>query len=144
MSSARGFVAVAVVVVALVFCGASFGQQASAIPKNSKVSISPMDGFETYLKAALEKKKVPIVIVEDKSQADFEIVGAAESKKASTAKKVIMWDWRSKEQASIQVINLKTSEVAFAYSVHKASSAHGKQSTAEACAKHLKKKIEGK
>jgi hypothetical protein len=55
-----------------------------------------------------------------------------------------MWNWQSNEQASIQVENLRTSEVVFAYSVNKPSSAHGKKSTAEACAKHLKEKIESK
>jgi hypothetical protein len=44
----------------------------------------------------------------------------------------------------IQVANLKTSEIVFAYSANKQSSAHGKKSTAEACAKHLKEKIESK
>jgi hypothetical protein len=55
-----------------------------------------------------------------------------------------MLDWHSSEQASIQVVNLKSSEIAFAYSANKVSSAHGKKSTAEACAKHLKEKIESK
>lgn len=115
------------------------------IPAGSKVFIATMeDGFQDYLKAALQAKKVPVVVVEDKASADFEITGHSESEKASTAKKVIMWNWHSNEQASIQVTNLKTSEVAFAYSANKQSSAHGKKSTAEACAKHLKEKIESK
>jgi len=46
------------------------------------------------------------------------------------------------EQATIQIANLKNSEIAFAYSVNKVSSVHGKKSAAEACAKHLKEKIE--
>lgn len=122
------------------------GQEAGKIiPPNSKVFVSPMsDGFDEFLKAAIEKKKVPLQIVADKDQADFQITGQSETQKASTAKKVIMWDWRSNEQASIQVSNLKTSEVVFAYSVNKVSSAHGKKSSAEACAKHLKDKIESK
>jgi hypothetical protein len=115
------------------------------IPAGSKVFIAPMeDGFQDYLKAALQAKKVPVVVVDDKASADFEITGHSETQKASTAKKVIRWDWHSNEQASIQVTNLKTSEVAFAYSANKQSSAHGKKSTAEACAKHLKEKIESK
>jgi hypothetical protein len=115
------------------------------IPTGSKVFIAPMeDGFQDYLKAALQAKKVPVVVVDDKASADFEITGHSDTQKASTAKKVIMWDWHSNEQASIQVTNLKTSEVAFAYSANKQSSAHGKKSTAEACAKHLKEKIESK
>jgi hypothetical protein len=115
------------------------------VPAGSKVFIAPMEnGFDDYLKAALQSKKVPVTVVEDKDSADFEISGHAETQKASTAKKVIMWNWQSNEQASIQVVNLKTSEVVFAYSVNKQSSAHGKKSTAEACAKHLKEKIESK
>jgi len=38
----------------------------------------------------------------------------------------------------VKVANLKTGELVYAYSVHKEISAHGKQSSAEACAKHLK------
>jgi hypothetical protein len=113
------------------------------IPRGAKIFIAPMpDGFHDYLKAALEKKKVPVAVVEDKSKAEFEITGQSDTQKASTAKKVIMWNWRSNEEASIQVNNLETSATVFAYSVNKISSAHGKQSTAEACAKHLKEKIE--
>ena len=115
------------------------------IPAGSKVFVAPMeDGFNEYLKAALLAKKVPVVVVDNKESADFEISGHSDTQKASTAKKVIMWDWRSNEQASIQVANLKTSEIAFAYSVNKQSSAHGKKSSAEACAKHLKEKIENR
>lgn len=120
-------------------------REAKIVPAGAKVFISPMEnGFHEYLKAALQSKKVPVNVVEDKDSADFEISGHAETQKASTAKKVIMWNWQSNEQASIQVVNLKTSEVVFAYSVNKQSSAHGKKSTAEACAKHLKEKIESK
>lgn len=124
---------------------ASSQEASKVIPPNSKVFVASMpDGFDEFLKAAIEKKKVPLQIVADKDQADFQITGQSETQKASTAKKVIMWDWRSNEQASIQVSNLKTSEVVFAYSVNKVSSAHGKKSSAEACAKHLKEKIESK
>lgn len=115
------------------------------IPAGSKVFVAPMeDGFHEYLKTALQAKKVPLVVVDDKSTADFEISGHAETQKASTAKKVILWDWRSNEQASVQIANLKTTQVIFAYSVNKVSSAHGKKSSAEACAKHIKEKIESK
>ena len=113
-----------------------------AIPQGAKVFVAPMNGYETYIKAAIQKKKLPLVIVEQRDQADFEISGSAESQKAGTAKKVIMLDWHSTEQASVRVTNLKSSDVVFAYSVHKASSAHGKQSSAEACAKHIKDAIE--
>lgn len=123
---------------------AGSGFAGNEIPAGSKVFIAPMGGFETYFKAAMAKKKVPLTVVEDRGQADFEITGAAESQKASTAKKVIMLDWRSTEEASIKVASMKTGVVVFAYSVHKASSAHGKQSSAEACAKHLNDAVKKK
>lgn len=112
------------------------------LPYNAKVYIAAMpDGFDEFLKAAIEKKKVPLTVVEDRSQAEFEITGHSETQKASAAKKVIMLNWHSSEQASIQVASLESGEVVFAYSVNKKSSAHGKRSTAESCAKHLKKNI---
>ena len=114
------------------------------IPANSKVFLAPMGGFEEDLKAAIVSKKVPVVLVTDKDQADYEIAGTSDTEKDSTAKKVVMWNWHSNEQASITVTDHKSGEVVFAYSVNKKSSAHGKRSTAEACAKHLKDQIEGK
>ncbi|MGA8366054.1 MAG: hypothetical protein WB716_01930 [Candidatus Acidiferrales bacterium] len=122
----------------------AWAQQKSPIPAGAKVFLEPMGGFETYLKAAMAKKKVPLQIVDDKAQADFIITGHSESDKASTAKKVIMWNWHSNEDASISVSSVKSGEVVFAYEANKQSSAHGQQSTAEACAKHLKDKIEEK
>jgi hypothetical protein len=120
------------------------GQQPDgAIPPHAKVYVGPMpDGFDVYLKTALVKKNVPLTIVENKGEAAFEITGHSETEKAGAAKKVLMLNWHSNEQASIQVASLETGEVVFAYSVNKKSSAHGKQSTAESCAKHLKKHIE--
>src|SRR6202008_3995395 len=68
----------------------ALGQEASkVIPPKSKVFVAPMpDGFDDSLKAAIERKKVPLQIVADKDQADFQIAAQAETQKASTAKKV--------------------------------------------------------
>ena len=142
-----------VVFLAMTFSLAGFAQDTKSkeakatekkIPANSKVFLAPMGGFEDDLKAAIQSKKVPVVLVTDKDQADYEIAGTAESQKAGAVKKAVMWNWHSNEQASITVTEHKSGEVVFAYSVNKKSSAHGKRSTAEACAKHLKEQIEGK
>jgi hypothetical protein len=142
-----------VILLAIAFSLAGFAQDTKnkdtktpekKIPANSKVFIAPMGGFEDNLKAAIQSKKVPVVLVTDKDQADYEIAGTAESEKAGAVKKAVMWNWHSNEQASITVTEHKSGEVIFAYSVNKKSSAHGKRSTAEACAKHLKDQIEGK
>lgn len=112
------------------------------LPAGAKVFIAPMeDDFRDYLVDALRAKKVPLTIVDDKSQARFEISGHSESHAASTAQKLILQNFHSSEQASIQVTDLESSVVVFAYSANKGSSAHGKQSTAEACASHIKDKI---
>jgi hypothetical protein len=111
----------------------------------AKVFIAPIeDGFDEYLKTALKKKAVPLVVVDDRSQAEFEITGHSETQKATAAKKLLLGKFRSDEQASIQVADLASGEVVFAYSTNKANSAHGKQSSAESCAKHLKEEIEKK
>jgi len=114
------------------------------IPANSKIFLAPMNGFENDLKSAIQSKKVPVVLVANKDEADYVITGTSETEKAGTAKKVIMLNWHSNEQASITVADNKSGDIVFAYSVNKPSSAHGKRSTAEACAKHLKEQIEGK
>jgi hypothetical protein len=56
------------------------------LPVGAKVFVVPMDGFEPYLIAALNKKHVPVVVVADKDKADYTITGAAESQKAAWAK----------------------------------------------------------
>jgi len=114
------------------------GPQDPKIPRGARVFIAPMDGFETFLKAAIVKKKVAIEVVEDRNNAEYKITGVAESKKAGAAKKIIMGSWHSTENASIKVTDLKSGEVVYAYSVHEENSNHGQQSSAESCAKHLK------
>jgi hypothetical protein len=133
------------IMLAAAFCLPGWAKdEGKKIPAHAKVFLAPMGGFENDLKTAIEKKKVPVEIVAERDKADFEITGTSETEKAGKAKKAIMLDWHSNEQASITVSNLKSGEVVFAYSVNKQSSAHGKRSTAEACAKHLKDQIEGK
>jgi len=109
----------------------------------AKVFMDAMDNdFGPPMKQAIADKKVPITLVDKKEDADFLLRAASDTQKASTAKKVIMWNWHSNEQASISVVNVVSGEVVFAYNVNKPSSAHGKRSTAEACAKHIKEKLE--
>src|SRR5437879_2972958 len=72
--------------------------KARLIPRNSKIYIAPIQaedskkpqaqGFESYIAAALRKKDVPLLIVADKSQADFIIEGSADQKGAGLAKKL--------------------------------------------------------
>jgi hypothetical protein len=135
----------AIVVLVLSMAGVSHAQVAMNLPAGSKVYIEPMDGgFDTYLAAALRKKKVQVVVVADRDAADFVVTGSADHEKAGWAKVAFERNIHSDDQASISVISTRTSEVVFAYAVNKKNTWHGEQTTAEACAKHLQAHIEGK
>jgi hypothetical protein len=124
--------------------GPELSQDANAtIPAGAKVFIGGIEGgYDIYLAAAMHKKEVPIIMVTDRAKADFELSGVSETEKAGWAKIVFWGNTSTKEQASVKMVNLKTGTVVWGYNVNKSSSARGKQSSAESCAKHLKAKIE--
>lgn len=107
------------------------------IPPGSKVYVAPMGGFENYVIAGIVKKKVPVVVVAARDKAEYEIKGSAETEKAGWAKMLFMGSQQTNEQASINVFEIKTGNVVFAYSVNKLNSYKGKQSAGEAIGKHL-------
>jgi hypothetical protein len=114
------------------------------IPHGSKVYVNyiqGMNGFENYLVAAFKKKKVDLLVVSDRSQADFEITGFAEHTRAGWAK-IIFGSGLPESEASIQVVNLKTSIVSYAVGSYKVDAINGKKSTAEHLAKNLRQKME--
>lgn len=98
------------------------------IPRNSRIYIAPMDGFETYLAAAFRNKGVPVLIVTDRDEADFEITDTHEKKNAGWAKTIFLGDGRSSASASMQVVNLKTKVVVYADSLHRGSANRGERS----------------
>ena len=93
--------------------------------------MAPGDGFDTFLAAALNSKKVALTIVADKEKADYIVEATSQSEKAGWAKVIFMGQTGSNEEASIRIIDVKTSAVVWAYAVHKRNSVHGKQSSAE-------------
>jgi hypothetical protein len=113
------------------------------ITPGAKVYITPMDGFENYLAAALGKKKVQLVPVFDQNQADYILNGTSVDKKAGWAKIVFMGNIHSDNAASVTMTDKRTGAIVYAYAVDKKSTMHGQQTTAEACAKHLKARMEG-
>lgn len=127
-----------------VLSGAAFAAgPAKTVPAGSKVYVEAADGFDTYLTAALQKKSIPVVVVNDKSEADYELSGVSDHQKAGWAKIAFTGQIHSDEQASVKLVNLKTNQIVFAYAVNKKNSLHGRQSAAEACAKHMKEVLIG-
>lgn len=113
------------------------------IVPGSKLFIEPMDGFESYLSAAILKKKVPVVVVDDRSKADFIVTGSSHVDKAGWAKTIFVSP-NPHAEASISIKDARTGNMVFAYNVDKSNAVRANQSTAEACAKHLKEEIEKK
>jgi curli biogenesis system outer membrane secretion channel CsgG len=111
------------------------------VPAGSKIYIEAADGFDTYLTAALQKKKVPVSVVDNKEHADYQLSGVSDHQKAGWVKGVVFGQIHSDEQASIKLVNIKTGEVVFAYAVNKKNSLHGRQTAAEACAKHMREVV---
>jgi len=114
------------------------------IPSGSRVyvaDINGLPGFENNLVAAFQKKRVNLIVVADRSQADFEINGFAENQKAGWAK-IIFGSGRPESEASIQMVNLRSGVVAFAVASYKVNSYNGNKSTAEHLAKNVRQKME--
>jgi hypothetical protein len=113
---------------------------AMLIPKGARVYLAPMDGFETYLAAAIMKKGVPVSVVTRKESAQFAITGNSEAVKTGWVKTLVTGGARSEARGSIMVTNMRTGVVVYAYAAEEEDA--GRQSIAESCAKHLKKRIE--
>ena len=114
------------------------------IPGGSRVyvaDINGLPGFENNLVAAFQKKRVNLIVVTDRTQADFEINGYAQSEKAGWAK-IIFKSGRPESEASIQMVNLRTGVVAFAVASYKVDAYNGNKSTAEHLAKNVRQKME--
>src|SRR6266852_6074218 len=86
----------------------------------------------------------PLVPVASEEQATYVLKGTSEEKKPGAAKIIFMGQLHSDNAASVQMADRATGAIVFAYAVNKKNTLHGQQTTAEACAKHLKEQIEKK
>ncbi len=111
---------------------------------NPKIYIAPAEGFESYLAAGITKKHVPAQIVTDEKEADYILKPTpVDQKTESTGSKITRCLFiycagiEGSNTVSVQLVDRKTSTAVWAYNVHK-SGHKNFQSSAEACAKHLK------
>ena len=117
---------------------------AQAVPR---IYIEPQEGFESYLSAAIVKKRVPVVVTQDRENATFILTSSVKAKEESTGSKVARCLFaycagiQGTQSATVQLINVRTKDVTWGYNVIKGSAA-AYQSTAEAAAKHLKHYLE--
>jgi hypothetical protein len=116
--------------------------------QNPKIYIAPQNGFESYLAGAFTKKNVPAQMVQTPEAADYILSPApVEQKPESTGGKVARCLFaycagiEGSQTASVTLVDAKTNAVVWAYNVRKGGSSNF-QSSAEACAKHLKHWLE--
>ena len=130
----------------IVLAAAPINSRAQAFPPTDKPSlyVKPVeDGFETYVAAAIIKKKVPVRLVTREEGADYVLASSAvEVKKVSTGAKVVNCLFLScggnSDKGSTSVQLTRGDEIAWSYSVNKGRGEKNKQSLAESIAKHLK------
>ena len=147
---------------------ASFAQ-APQIKRGTTVYIEPMDGYETYLAAAITKNQVPLILVADKDKADYIIKSTVTQSRPTQPATVVnntnnvgssgndafnngfnqgmqraaaAKAAKGTTSASISVVDVHSYQIVFAYAVGKAGNINQIQSAAEASAKHLKEFIE--
>ena len=132
---------IAVAVVAFFALGQPAPMQAQALAP--RIYIAPQEGFESYISAAIIKKQVPAVVTQNKTEAQFLLTSSVLSKEETTGSKIARCLFmycagvQGNQTATVQLVNAKTGEVAWAYNVRKGG-AQAYQSTAESIAKHLK------
>lgn len=102
------------------------------------------DGFQTYIVAAILKKKVPANVVDRPELATLTLKAAhVEVHQETTGSKVVKClfaycaDTQDKANTSVQLVD-GSGTIVWSYSVNKGRGAKNRQSMAEAIASHLK------
>ncbi len=136
--TARTFVSSLLLMLALL--AGAVGAQA---PRPTLFITPSGDNFDTYLAAAMTKKKVPITLVTREEGADLVLkTTAVEIQQQSTGSKIARClfaycaGMEDRGLTSVQV--LQGEVIAWSYSVNKGRGQKNRQSLAEAIAKHLK------
>jgi hypothetical protein len=112
----------------------AYGQQ--SIPAGSSVFVDTNNGFDIFILAALQNKHVPLVLVSSRERADYVLDSALFHTDAFVATNKVAGTYRVSESAF--KLTTKSGEIIWAYAATKGMFSKGKQSVAEACAKHLK------
>src|SRR5579862_6166680 len=63
----------------------AFGQSRAELPR---IFVAPQNGFESYISAAIIKKKVPAVVTQNRDEATFVLTSAVDAKAESTGSKI--------------------------------------------------------
>ncbi len=129
----------------LLVCLVLVGSIAAAQSNFPTLYVQPTDdGFETYITAAILKKKVPVIVTTNAGRADYVLKAAqVDVQKETTGSKVVKCLFAScagtEDKASTSVQLTRGDAVVWSYAVNKGRGAKNRQSMAEAIAEHLTK-----
>jgi hypothetical protein len=120
-------------------------QTSTSVPAPATIYVAATDdGFQTYIVAAILKKKVPANVIERADLATLTLKAAqVDVQKETTGSKVVKClfaycaDTADKASTSVQLVD-SNGTIVWSYSVNKARGAKNRQSMAEAIASHLK------
>ncbi len=122
----------------LIFAATIFAQPISS---GAKLYIEPMNGFESYLTAAILAKRVPVSVVPDKAKADYVAAGTFKQETGSSSGWVSIirpTHSQTNYSASVSIIEQKTDSVIFAYSTQRSATHNASKEVAEDWAIHLR------
>jgi hypothetical protein len=115
-----------------------------ALAANPKIYITPDNGFETDIIAGIQKKSVPVIVVNDQTIADYTLTANTVTiHQESTGGKIARCLFaycagiEDSGNVSVQLLDNHNKAIVWAYNVAKQTGKHNRQSMAEAIAKHL-------
>jgi hypothetical protein len=111
------------------------------VPAGSTVYVDTNNGFDLFIQAAFQSKRVPLKLVSSADKADYILDSSLFHENEFMATQKVAGTYRISEAAF--KLTSKGGDVVWAYAATKGMFSKGaKQSVAEACAKHIKAIVE--
>lgn len=126
----------AVLVFLISASGAGHKATTNTIPAGSSIFVDSNNGFDTFILAAIQNKRLDVHLVSSADRADYVLDSALfhSGQFAATGKVAMAGNTR---EAAFKLTS-RSGDIVWAYAVTKSMLSRGTQSVAEACAKHLK------
>jgi hypothetical protein len=130
------FAILSLVFLALPISSSAAHKGPTKIPAGSNVFVDSNNGFDTFILAAFQNKHVLVNLVSSADKADYILDSSLFHTGEFVATPKYATTGRTSEAAF--KLTAKSGDIIWAYAVTKGIFSRGKQSVAEACAKHLK------
>jgi hypothetical protein len=99
--------------------------------------VDSASGFDTPLAAAVKNQGLSFAITTKKDEADYELEAMSGARRIPGSAWSVLWG-HGDAQAAIRLVNIRTGEIAFVYTLGRTKTLRDPQTTAEDCARQLK------